>query len=82
MELPPDRDALSRQLDNISTEEHAAGRPLLSAVVVHQDAGVLTVPGGGFFTLSRRLGLLRGRAGANDLFYFVAELRRVHEAHQ
>ena len=40
-------------LGQISVEEDAAGRGMLSALVVHKDDGM---PGPGFFDLARRLG--------------------------
>ena len=57
----------------ISTAEHAAGRPLLSAVVVGAKTGR---PGKGFFKLAQRLGRYDGAA---DRAFFAQELRRVHE---
>ena len=57
----------------ISTAEHAAGRPLLSVVVVGAKTGR---PGKGFFKLAQRLGRYDGAA---DRAFFAQELRRVHE---
>ena len=56
----------------ISTAEHAAGRPLLSVVVVGVKTGR---PGKGFFKLAQRLGRYDGAA---DGAFFAQELRRVH----
>ena len=56
----------------ISTAEHGAGRPLLSAVVVGAKTGR---PGKGFFKLAQRLGRYDGAA---DGAFFAQELRRVH----
>ena len=47
----PRLDAL---LSEVSTEEHAAGRGMLTVLVVHADGDRL--PGPGFFELARRLG--------------------------
>ena len=44
-------------LKEISTAEHAAGRPLLSAVVVMKGK---KLPGAGFFGLAQRVGLYDG----------------------
>ena len=74
-----DRIEISYILDRISSFEHNAGRPLLSAVVVHQQDEELTSPGGGFYDLARKLGLLKGRKGSNDIYFFAEELKRVHE---
>lgn len=53
----------------ISEDEHAAGRPLLSAVVVNEEGH----PGSGFFRLARRL---RIPFEDNDTFW-IHELQRV-----
>jgi hypothetical protein len=67
----PDDAALGRLLGEVSTEEDAAGRGLLSAVVVRKHGGL---PGNGFFTLAARL----GRAvGADRRAFWEAELARV-----
>lgn len=71
---PPQRDLLAKLLGDISTQEHRLDRPMLSAVVVSSEENM---PGKGFFTLARELGLHRGR---DDLAFFVRELRRVHSA--
>jgi hypothetical protein len=47
------RNQIAKILDEISTEEHANGRPLLSAIVVHSED---YLPGGGFFKMAKRLG--------------------------
>ncbi len=69
-----DRESLFRILDGISRGEHREGRPLLSAVVVRNDAGGL--PGAGFFRLARELGL---HEGGGDEGFWVQEVRRVHQ---
>jgi len=73
MSLPDDRNRIREILGEISTAEHAEGRPLLSAVVVHRDNNM---PGHGFFTLAKQLGLHRG---GDDFGFFIRELRRVHD---
>ena len=45
---------LGKILGTISQDEHDAGRPMLSAVVVHKDGTM----GDGFFTFARELGLI------------------------
>ncbi len=65
---------LGRLCGEISEDEHLAGRPLLSAVIINQD----NRPGSGFYDLARGLGLLRGRSQEAEDEYWVAELRRVH----
>jgi hypothetical protein len=56
----------------VNRTEDAAGRPLLSAVVV----GATGLPGSGFFAYARELGL---HAGNDDRALWQRELRRVHE---
>ena len=74
---PGDRNKIAQILDEISSHEHAQGRPLLSALVVRGDASGGGLPGGGFFKLSRRLGAQR--AGQDDVAFFAAELTRVFD---
>jgi hypothetical protein len=64
---------VGRVLDEMNYAEHAAGRPLLSAVVIAKDTGM---PGEGFFTCARNL---RRYAEGDDLAYWVEELQRVHD---
>ena len=73
MDSPQDRNQIADILDDISRAEHDAGKPLLSAVVIRRDKNM---PGTGFFTLAKRLGLHRG---GDDLQYWLEELRRVHD---
>jgi hypothetical protein len=67
-----DRERLAGLLREISTAEHAAGRPMLTAVVVHRGRGR---PGRGFFDLARSLG--RHSAG-DDAAFFNTEVERVY----
>jgi hypothetical protein len=69
-----DRAEIGRILGAISTHEHEAGRPLLSAIVVHQVDGR---PGQGFFALARQLGLFE--PGRGEDAFWQAEVRHVHE---
>jgi hypothetical protein len=64
---------VGRVLDEMNHAERAAGRPLLSAVVIAKETGK---PGEGFFTCAREL---KRYAGRDDLAYWVQELRRVHD---
>ena len=73
MDLAHDRNQIAGILDGISQAEHDAGRPLLSAVVIRKDENM---PGNGFFTLAKRLGLHKG---GDNLGFWLAELRRVHD---
>jgi molybdopterin synthase catalytic subunit len=59
-------------LGEISSEENAAGRGMLSVIVVHK-AGDMQ-PGPGFFELAKRL----GRDTSDILRCWVEELKKVH----
>ena len=74
MGFPPDRNRISDILDEISRNEHANGRPLLSAVVILKEENI---PGQGFFTLAQSLGLCDGNPDS-ELKFWVQELHRVH----
>jgi hypothetical protein len=50
----PDAAAFHHMLDDISREEDAAGRGMLSVIVVHRVGDKR--PGPGFFTLAKKLG--------------------------
>jgi hypothetical protein len=67
-------EAMVDLLGEISAEEHAAGRPLLSAVVVRNDPE-LPIPGRGFFRLARNLGSMSKTA--DKVVFWKAELQRV-----
>jgi len=73
-----DRNSIAEILDEISRHEHEQGRPLLSAVVVHAQGGDSGgVPGTGFFTMAKSVGLYRG---GDRVTFFALELGRVHKA--
>jgi hypothetical protein len=61
-------------LGEISAGEHAAGRPLLSAVVVRRDP-TLPIPGPGFFRLAKDLGSMS--KGTDRVVFWKAEFQRV-----
>ena len=63
---------LAHALDEVSTFEHERGRPLLSAIVVHQDD---FRPGAGFFKMAKR-NCVQAADEDDDAFH-VAELQRV-----
>jgi hypothetical protein len=67
-----DHAKLDAILAEISTFEHQHDRPLLSAVVLCDDADKTHL---GFFTLARQLGLNHD----DDVEFFIQELRRVHK---
>ena len=71
MSNPDHRKQLAEILCEISKYEHSQGRPMLSAVVTHKND---PIPGHGFFTLARELGLYRGHG---DMEFLAEELKRV-----
>lgn len=73
MSSPNDRNQIAEILGDISKVEHALGHPMLSVVVIHRDNNI---PGQGFFTLAKELGL---HSGNDDLMFFINELRRAHD---
>ena len=73
-----DRSALEAELPSllreISIDENAAGRGLLTSIVVRDDTGL---PGGGFFKLATEL----GRATSDRGEVWREEVERVYDAH-
>jgi hypothetical protein len=70
--LEPDSFALSSFLGEISEAEDAAGRGMLTVIVVHKYGDMQ--PGPGFFDLAKRLG-----RDTNDIVKcWVEELKTVH----
>lgn len=57
-------------LGQLSWEEDAAGRGMITAIVVHKSD---SLPGGGFFVLAERL----GRDASDQLRFWSAEVQRV-----
>lgn len=72
MHLEAHDQRLFHLLGEISSEESAAGRGMLSVIVVHK-AGDMQ-PGPGFFDLAKKL----GRDTSDILKCWVAELKKVH----
>jgi hypothetical protein len=67
--IEPFGSEMNRLLTDVSTEENAAGRPLLSSIVVRQDT---MQPGAGFETLARSLGFVFSDSDA----FWLQELTR------
>src|ERR1700712_1509407 len=71
------RDAISRILREIAVFEEGEGRPMLTAVVVHQ--GNDNNPGEGFFAAASEFGRYDGsRDPLLRLQFWVRELKAVH----
>ena len=62
-------------LAELSQDEVAAERPMISAIVVHKDNGQ---PGSGFFELAKELDRFNGR---DSLRFWVDEVQKVYKAH-
>jgi hypothetical protein len=76
IQFEPDSTALRELLGEISTEEDAAGRGMLSVVVVLATGEGRGQPGDGFFTLAQKL----GRHTHDRLQFWAAEFDRVRQA--
>ncbi len=72
IELEPNSFALAAMLGELSSEEDAAGRGMLSVIVVHKEGDMQ--PGPGFFELAGEL----GRDTSDILVCWVEELKMVH----
>jgi hypothetical protein len=65
-------------LGEISEDEHSAGRPMLSALVVSGRG----IPAATFFSLARCLGKLASTEPADEMKFWMAEKSRVYDAWQ
>lgn len=65
---------ISQILGMIGEDEAAAGRPLITAVVVHKGEGT---PGVGFYDLAQRCNKLR--LGQDRYEFWVGELKKVYQ---
>lgn len=74
LDLEPQSPQLAHLLGEISTEEHAAGRGMLSVVVVHKTGDGM--PGSGFFELADSL----GHDTRDRVAFWAGELAKVHAA--
>lgn len=72
IQLPPDSYALSKMLEEISTEQDGAGKGMLTVLVVHKTGDLM--PGPGFYDLAERL----GRDTADREGCWIDELKRVY----
>lgn len=72
IELEPNSYALAAMLGEVSTEEAAADRGMLSVLVVHKIGDMH--PGPGFFELAKEL----GRDTSDILKCWVEKLKKVH----
>lgn len=71
--LEPQSSRLAHMLGEISSEEHLAGRGMLSVVVVHKHGDGM--PGSGFFKLARSL----GQDVDDRLVFWIQELEKVYK---
>ncbi|SRR5260370_40588839 len=69
----PDDDVFHHMLGQISSEEDACGRGMLTTLVVHKEGDKM--PGTGFWKLAKRL----GRNVSDRVFFWQAETKRVFE---
>jgi hypothetical protein len=74
LRLDPRITALAGLLGQVNLLEHEAGRPLISALVVHQGGG--RQPGEGFWSFARDLGVDPGVGSQARLDFWVREVQR------
>ena len=72
IQLEPESYALAAMLGEISSDEDASGRGMLTVIVVHKSGDMH--PGPGFFELAKKL----GRDTSDILKCWVNELKKVH----
>ena len=72
IDLEPQSPQLAHMLGEMSTEEHEAGRGMLTVVVVHKSGDQM--PGPGLFELARSLGHDTGDREA----FWIGELAKAH----
>ena len=65
---------VGKVLGQISEDEVAAGRPMISAIVVSKDT---MLPGGGFFKLGQELH--RTERDEDEIGFAIRQIKRVHE---
>lgn len=77
MALDADREEIARRLGDIVVYEHAQGRPMLTALVVHK--GGDNNPGEGFFSAAEKIRLFNGsRRDVERLIFWVNQVTLVH----
>ena len=78
MDNQQDRNEIARLLVEIAVNEHNEGRPMLTALIVHQ--GNDNNPGEGFFTIAHELGIFNGGRDQMDrLTFWTNQVRQVHD---
>lgn len=65
---------VGKVLDPINEDEVAAGRPMISAIVVSKDT---MLPGRGFFILGQQL--RRTQVGEDEIGFAIRQIKLVHE---
>lgn len=73
MAVAADRDEITRILGEIARHEQNAARPMLTAVVIHQNDNL---PGNGFFTIAREFGRFDG---VDPSMFWINSLNEVHK---
>lgn len=75
--LEPHSSALAALLGQVNLLEHEAGRPLISALVIHKDGD--PEPGTGFWAFARALGIDTGSGRDAQLEFWTREVERCYE---
>jgi len=73
--ISPNAPEVGALLGEISEKENAAGRGMLSVLVVHMTGDEM--PGGGFFELAKKL----GRTETDKVKLWVEEIKKVHSSY-
>jgi hypothetical protein len=76
IEVEPHSSALAALLGQVNVLEHEAGRPLISALVVHKSGDL--EPGPGFWAFARDLGIDPGSSQHARLDFWSQELERCY----
>jgi len=77
MDNEEDRNEIADLLGEIAVHEYKAGRPMLTALVVHR--GNDNNPGEGFFSIAHELGLYNGSRDSMDrLIFWSNQVTEVH----
>ena len=74
MDNPHFATLVGKVLDRINEDESAAGRPMISAIVVSKET---MLPGSGFFNLGQELRQVL--PGEDEMGFAIRQMKRVHD---
>jgi hypothetical protein len=76
LRLEPHSSAMAGLLGQVNLLEHEAGRPLISALVIHKGGDL--EPGSGFWEFAKDLGIDPGASADGRLVFWTRELERCY----